>query len=106
MLALFRELEQLTRDPFAKMKAKIDSELAGRFGIPVDAAPARVALTEVVTALEDHTGERAAEPAILYQWSARKLQPVVLVYVALIFTAMTAVAHFLLHSPTAVKAVR
>jgi peptidyl-dipeptidase A len=33
LLALFDELERLTREPFTRMKAKMDSELAGRFGV-------------------------------------------------------------------------
>jgi peptidyl-dipeptidase A len=37
LLALFDELEQLTLEPFAEMKAALDQELADRFGIAVDA---------------------------------------------------------------------
>jgi len=33
LLAIFDELERLTRQPFTRMKAKMDRELAGRFGI-------------------------------------------------------------------------
>lgn len=36
LMAVFDELEQLTREPFAKMKATMDAELAARFKIPVD----------------------------------------------------------------------
>jgi peptidyl-dipeptidase A len=36
LLALFEELERLTREPFTKMKAEMDGELAERFGIPAD----------------------------------------------------------------------
>jgi hypothetical protein len=45
------------------------------------------------------------EPAVLYQWSARKLRPIILVYVAIVFVSMMAVSYFLLHSTTAVKAL-
>lgn len=45
------------------------------------------------------------EPAVLYQWSARKLQPIIVVYVAAVFAAMMAVAYFLVHSLAAVKAL-
>jgi len=45
------------------------------------------------------------QPAVLYQWSARKLQPVVLLYVALVFLVMMAVAHFVVHSRSAVTAL-
>lgn len=40
-----------------------------------------------------------------YQWSARKLQPIVVAYVAAVFVAMMAVSHFMLHSATGVKAL-
>jgi peptidyl-dipeptidase A len=33
LLAIFEELERLTRQPFSKMKAGMDRELAGRFGV-------------------------------------------------------------------------
>ena len=39
------------------------------------------------------------------QWSARKLQPIVLLYVAAVFVAMMALAYFAVHSMTAVKAL-
>ena len=42
---------------------------------------------------------------VLHHWSARKLQPIVLLYTAAVFVAMMAVAHFGLHSVTAVKAL-
>jgi len=44
-------------------------------------------------------------PVVLYHWSARKLQPVILVYVAAVFGVLMAGSYFLLHSPTAVKAL-
>lgn len=40
---------------------------------------------------------------VLYQWSARKVPPIVLLYVALVFLTLIAVSHFVFHSPTAVK---
>ena len=36
LMAIFEELETLTRDPFAEMKATMDAEIAARFGIEVD----------------------------------------------------------------------
>ena len=36
LLALFAELEQLTREPFTRMKANMDGQLARRFGIAPD----------------------------------------------------------------------
>ena len=45
------------------------------------------------------------EGEVLYHWSARKLQPIIVVYVAAVFAAMMAVAYFLVHSQTAVKAL-
>ncbi len=44
-------------------------------------------------------------PEAPYQWSARKLQPVVLLYVAAIFVVMMGFAYFVAHSMTAVKAL-
>ncbi len=35
LLAVFDELEKLTREPFAKMKGTMDAELAARFGVDV-----------------------------------------------------------------------
>ncbi len=43
------------------------------------------------------------DPEVLYQWSARRMSPIVLLYVALVFVAFIAVSHFVFHSPTAVK---
>lgn len=37
ILELFDELERLTRDPFTKMKADLDGELAKRFGVDAEA---------------------------------------------------------------------
>ena len=35
LIAIFEELEELTREPFSRMKATMDKELAARFGIEV-----------------------------------------------------------------------
>ena len=45
------------------------------------------------------------QPEVAYQWSARKLQPIILLYVAVVFVAMIALAYFVVHSLTAVKAL-
>ncbi len=45
------------------------------------------------------------QPEVVFQWSARKLQPIVLLYVAAVFIAMMALAYFVVHSTTAVKAL-
>ena len=44
-------------------------------------------------------------PEVLYHWSARKLNPIVLLYVAAVFVVFILVAYFVLHSMTAVKAL-
>jgi hypothetical protein len=41
----------------------------------------------------------------LIEWTARKVQPVVILYVALVFVGFILIAHFVVHSPTAVKAL-
>ena len=45
------------------------------------------------------------EAVVLHQWSARRLQPIIVFYVAAVFAVMMAVSYFLLHSLTAVKAL-
>ena len=50
------------------------------------------------TASDDH-------PEVLFQWSARKVPPIVLLYVAIVFVAFIAVSYFGFHSMTAVKAL-
>ena len=45
------------------------------------------------------------EPEVLFQWSARKLNPIVLLYVATVFMVFILVAYFVLHSMSAVKAL-
>lgn len=42
---------------------------------------------------------------VLHHWSARKLHPIIVVYVAAVFLACMAVSYFLVHSMTAVKAL-
>jgi len=54
--------------------------------------------SDPIAAADDH-------PEVVYQWSARKLQPIVLLYVAAVFAAMMALAYFVVHSMTAVKAL-
>lgn len=53
----------------------------------------------------DAIAEIDDEPTILYQWSARKMQPVVLLYVAAVFVVFIALSFFIFHSMTAVKAL-
>lgn len=45
------------------------------------------------------------ESEVLVRWSARKVPPVVVLYVVLVFAAFIAIAHFVFHSPQAVKAL-
>jgi hypothetical protein len=45
------------------------------------------------------------DAAVLHIWSARRLRPIVLVYVALVFVAFIALAFFGFHSMTGVKAL-
>jgi hypothetical protein len=45
------------------------------------------------------------EPEVLFHWSARKVQPIVILYVAVVFIGFIAVSYFVLHSTTAVKAL-
>ncbi|MCG6948308.1 MAG: hypothetical protein LJE93_05260 [Acidobacteria bacterium] len=47
----------------------------------------------------------AAEGQILHQWSARKIHPVVMVYVVAVFLVFMALSRFVFHSPAAVKAL-
>jgi hypothetical protein len=43
--------------------------------------------------------------AVLDRWSARRIQPIVVLYVAAVFAAFMVLAHFVFHSPEAVKAL-
>jgi hypothetical protein len=45
------------------------------------------------------------EPQVLRQWSARKMQPIVLVWVAAVFVVFIGLSYFVFHSMTAVKAL-
>lgn len=55
--------------------------------------------------MTDATAHSPAGPAVLRQWSARKVQPIVVLYVLAVFAAFAAVAHFVFHSTEAVKAL-
>jgi hypothetical protein len=46
-----------------------------------------------------------AEDRVLYEWSARKIHPMVTVSVMAVFLAFMAVSRFVFHSPAAVKAL-
>ena len=45
------------------------------------------------------------EPEVYFYWSARKVRPIVLLYVAAVFVVFILVAYFVLHSMSAVKAL-
>jgi len=45
------------------------------------------------------------EPEVLCHWSARKMKPIILLYVAAVFGALMVPSYFVLHSTTAVKAL-
>jgi hypothetical protein len=45
------------------------------------------------------------QPTVLYRWSARRMQPIVLLSVAVVFLVMMAVSYFVVHSMSAVKAL-
>ena len=47
----------------------------------------------------------ADEAVVLCHWTARKMQPMVLVWVAVVFLAFMALSHFVFHSAAAVKAL-
>jgi hypothetical protein len=47
--------------------------------------------------------EGSDQSGVLYQWSARRLQPVVIAYVAAVFVVFAALSYFVFHSMTAVK---
>jgi hypothetical protein len=54
---------------------------------------------------DDSTSSSHGGPEVVDSWSARKVQPIVLVYVGLVFAVFIAVAHLNFHSPAAVKAL-
>ena len=45
------------------------------------------------------------DPEVLFQWSARKVRPIVLLYVAAVLVAMMLFSYFVVHSMAAVKAL-
>jgi hypothetical protein len=51
------------------------------------------------------TASDACEPEVLDHWTARKIQPVILLYVTAVFVAFMLMAYFLFHSIAAVKAL-
>ncbi len=55
--------------------------------------------------MTDATVPTTGGPAVLDRWSARKVQPIVVLYVVAVFAVFGAVAHFVVHSTDAVKAL-
>jgi hypothetical protein len=55
--------------------------------------------------MEHSTSTDSDDPVVLYRWTARGLQPIILLYVALVFIAFMMPAFFVFHSPAAVKAL-
>jgi len=53
----------------------------------------------------DSTAAADDQSEVLFQWSARKVRPIVLLYVAAVFVAMMLFSYFVFHSMTAVKAL-
>lgn len=53
----------------------------------------------------DATAPVGHESQVLDRWSARRIQPVVVLYVLVVFAVFIAMAHFVFHSPDAVKAL-
>ncbi len=51
----------------------------------------------------DSVDSLSDEPEVLCRWSARKLRPIVLLWVALVSLAFIALGYFVFHSMTAVK---
>jgi hypothetical protein len=47
----------------------------------------------------------SAEPLVLDQWAARKIQPITVLHVALVFVGCMALAYFVFHSMTGVRAL-
>jgi hypothetical protein len=68
------------------------------------AAWTRDDLTEV-SVEENATASSSHGSEVLASWSARRVPPVVVLYVVLVFAGFMAIAHFVVHSPTAVKAL-
>ena len=55
--------------------------------------------------MTDATAHSPDGPAVLHQWSARKVQPIVVLYVVAVFAVFAVMAHFIFHSTEAVKAL-
>ena len=55
--------------------------------------------------MTDATTPTPGGPAVLDHWSARKVQPIVVLYVLAVFAVFAVVAHFIFHSTEAVKAL-
>lgn len=55
--------------------------------------------------MTDATAPTPGGPAVLDRWSARKVQPIVVLYVLAVFAVFAVVAHFIFHSTEAVKAL-
>jgi hypothetical protein len=53
----------------------------------------------------DSAAANADEPVVLCHWTARTMEPIVLVWVALVFVAFIALSLFVFHSMSAVKAL-
>ena len=53
----------------------------------------------------DPTAPVGKESQVLDRWSARKVQPVVVLYLLVVFAVFIAMASFIFHSPDAVKAL-
>jgi hypothetical protein len=53
----------------------------------------------------DTSESDAEKPAVLYRWTARKVRPIILLYVAFVFLAFMAAALFVFDSMAAVKAL-
>ena len=51
------------------------------------------------------TASSRSGSVVLDRWLARKVRPVVVFYVVVVFVAFMAMAHFIFHSPKAVKAL-
>lgn len=55
--------------------------------------------------MERHRDAANDDAEVLHQWSARKMQPIVLFYVAAVFVVFIAASFFVFHSMTAVNAL-
>jgi hypothetical protein len=73
----------------------------GRSGMVASHRPAH----EEDRTVTDATAHSLDGPAVLHHWSARKVQPIVVLYVVAVFAVFAVVAHFVFHSTEAVKAL-